>query len=120
MSEKKRERSQKESEKRAIERYDLEGEAVVRLPATDEQEARVVNSKNLSAGGGYFAADSVESLPTGVKVRLELKLTVRSLRQLAGEDGTVPVRIGLDGTIVRTDAEGFAVRFDDVEQFGAG
>ena len=97
-----------EFEKRKMDRFDLE------LPAwlymTDEggkQKTLEAMTTNICAGGAFFKTN--KSISTGTDVQMGMVLHLDRLNKY----GATTSRISVSGSVIRTEEQGIAVRFDD-------
>ena len=101
-------------EKRRLERYNLSMSTLVRHCGGDEADAvLVVETRDVCAGGAFFVTRS--RLPEGTQVRVEMVLPTERFHTAACRDRDVCIRV--DGTVLRSDGAGMAVRFDDNYRF---
>ncbi len=102
-------------ENRKIERFSLSVPAKVVLDTeTGEKMTTAVISRDISSAGGFFLADSTD-IPVGSKVKLELTLTIEKLKELLNTQEEV--RIEVEGNVIRTGEDGFAVCFSKGYRF---
>jgi hypothetical protein len=102
-------------ENRKMERFPLSVPVTVIVDTENgEKKTAAVVSRDLSSAGGYFLADSTD-IPVGSKVRLELTLTIEKLKELL--DAEEEVKIEVEGNVIRTCEDGFAVCFSKGYRF---
>jgi hypothetical protein len=100
------------SEKRQLERYNLS--LLSRIQSTDDDNAvLVLETRDVCAGGAYFATRT--SLPTGTPVSVEMVLPTARFQTL--HDAVSQVLIQLDGIVLRSGPRGMAVRFGNKYRF---
>jgi len=93
-------------EQREFERFDLELPTRVEVGATGQKdESSSLKTSNISAGGAFFHTE--RPLSEGTKVKLNLILVVEKLKKLTGSQ----CHIKVNGTVVRSEERGMAVRF---------
>lgn len=98
------------TEKRRLERYNLQVPARL-WPQLPDEAARKLVTQDISSAGAFFKNEAC--LPIGIRVRLEMMLDVSAIKKLpASHCGTVLVSV--TGKIVRSGREraGIGVRFD--------
>ena len=95
-------------EKRKVERFDLNLKAYV-SKAEDSEPADTASlvTRDISMNGAYFLTDN--PLPTGVKVNVDLVLSLVDLRK----QGDRTALIKVSGEVLRTESAGMAVCFDN-------
>ena len=95
-------------DKRAVDRYELG--VPVRITGIEGEQHEILNTraKNISSKGAYIALET--PLPEGKHVRIEMLLPISSLLKIIGEQKKVMIRV--DGTVVRSEAEGMAIHFE--------
>ena len=95
-------------DQRSADRYELS--VPVRITGIEGEQPEILNTraKNISSKGAYIALEP--ALPEGKHVRIELLLPVSRLLQIIGEQKKVMIRV--DGTVVRSEAEGMAIHFE--------
>jgi hypothetical protein len=94
-------------EKRKLERYSLKLPAWISL--TDENgKRRTIEffTANVSAGGAFI--DTNTPLSIGTKVDIDIFLSINKLEKLGGKKS----RIGVTGSVIRTEPTGMALMFD--------
>ena len=98
------------TDKRRLERFDLELPATIEL-LTSDQEKSLVNllTTNISSGGAYF--HTPQPLPKGTQVKIDLVLPLDKLRKLKDEHKQVYIKV--TGTVLRSESEGMAIFFDE-------
>ena len=95
---------------RRIERFDLELPATIELLEADQEET-VYNllTKNVCSGGAYF--HTLEPLPEGTQVKIDLVLPLDKLKKLKDEYRQAYIKV--TGKVLRSESEGMAICFDD-------
>jgi len=98
------------TDKRRLERFDLELPATIEL-LTSDQEKSLVNlpTTNISSGGAYF--HTPQPLPKGTQVKIDLVLPLDKLRKLKDEHKQAYIKV--TGTVLRSGSEGMAIFFDE-------
>ena len=98
------------TEKRRLERFDLELPATIEL-LTPDQEKSLLNllTTNICSGGAYF--HTAQPLPEGTQVRIDLVLPLEKLRRLKEEHKKAYIKV--TGTVLRSESEGMAICFDE-------
>ena len=101
---------EKMSNQRKVERFDLELPATIELLEVDQKE-RVYNllTKNVCSGGAYF--HTLEPLPEGTQVKIDLVLPLDKLKKLKDEYRQAYIKV--TGKVLRSESEGMAICFDD-------
>ncbi len=96
-----------ETEKRKMERFDLELPAWLYLvDESEELEPFEYKTRNICAGGAYFNTDSPFAVGTDVKINITLP--INKFKELGGKH----TRIDVSGSVIRADEQGMAVCFD--------
>jgi hypothetical protein len=90
---------------RTVERFDLELPAFMQIANQKENESIELVTSDVCSGGAFF--HTRKSMPVGTEVKVDLVLSVSQLQKIETERVTVQTA----GAVVRTDAEGIAVRF---------
>jgi hypothetical protein len=98
------------TDKRTLERFDLELPATIEL-LTSDQEKSLVNllTTNICSGGAYF--HTRQPLPEGTQVKIDLVLPLDKLKKL--KDDCKQAYIKATGTVLRSESEGMAMSFDE-------
>ena len=98
------------TDKRRLERFDLELPATIEL-LTSDQEKSLVNllTTNISSGGAYF--HTPQPLPKGTQVKIDLVLPLDKLRKLKDEHKQAYIKV--TGTVLRSESEGMAICFEE-------
>jgi len=98
------------TDKRRLERFDLELPATIEL-LTSDQEKSLVNllTTNISSGGAYFYTP--QPLPKGIQVKIDLVLPLDKLKKLKDECKQAYIKV--TGTVLRSESEGMAICFDE-------
>jgi len=98
------------TDKRRLERFDLELPATIEL-LTSDQEKSLVNllTANISSGGAYF--HTPQPLPKGTQVKIDLVLPLDKLRKLKDEHKQAYIKV--TGTVLRSESEGMAICFEE-------
>ncbi len=96
------------SERRGVERFELELPAKIRILAADAAAGEIeLRTENISCGGAFFRTTS--PLPEGTDVRIDLVLNLDKLRSLRAN--VRHVHIELKGTVNRSESSGMSVCF---------
>ncbi|MBU2487993.1 MAG: PilZ domain-containing protein [Proteobacteria bacterium] len=95
----------KPENRRSMERYNLKIPAKVR-PCSAPARAISLSTSDVSAGGAYFLCTE----PLEEKTRVYVSLFLLPKGGIQGESSGARVRV--QGTVVRTDGQGMAIRFD--------
>jgi hypothetical protein len=104
---------------RRLERFDLEMPATIESLTSDQEEKALLTllTTNISSGGAYF--HTTQPLPEGTQVKIDLVLPLDKLRKLKEEHKKAYIKV--TGKVLRTEAEGMAVCFDeDYQIMGSG
>jgi len=91
-------------ENRRFERYPIEVEVEVVVPAALRDQKRVMRTRDMSNGGLFISTDGAPLPPMGSELR------VRVIQNQQGGDPMPVVR----ARVVRVSAEGMAVAFQDL------
>jgi hypothetical protein len=94
-------------ERRAHERFQLSLPARLESNSTDKKEIFELQSRDISAAG-VLLLGTTEQFPTGTRCQLELIVASARIKELTGVQGLIKI----EGTIVRSTADGVAVCFD--------
>ena len=94
-------------ERRALERFSLKLPARMELLSTEKCEVYDLVTTDISANGAYFPM--VRPISKDTRVRVTLTISSQFLKRITGCQGVLI----LDGTVVRTEPKGIAVRFDE-------
>ena len=95
-------------DQRTVERYELAVPARIIEIEGDRKEIMKTRTRNISSKGMFISL--MPPLPQGKCVEIELLLPVSKLLQMIGENRNVMVRV--NGTVVRTESEGMAIKFE--------
>ena len=76
-----------------------------------DQQGLHLETRDVCAGGAFFATDGRQPLVEGARVQVEIVLPVIELRKLLLKNERM--RIQLTGSVVRSSGDGVAVRFGD-------
>jgi LuxR family transcriptional regulator, positive regulator of biofilm formation len=90
---------------REFERFDIEFPATVLAQQLNSRQN--ISTKDISAGGAFL--QTVEPYEEGIKVVLELVISNATIKKLTGCESCIKV----NGTVVRSDSNGMAIRFND-------
>ena len=98
------------TDKRKLERFDLELPATIEL-LTSDQEKSLLNllTTNISSGGAYF--HTTQPLPEATQVKIDLVLPLDKLRKLKDEHNQAYIKV--TGTVLRSESEGMAICFEE-------
>ncbi len=91
---------------RKYERFALRLRGKMRVVASGNEKILDVLTSDISAGGGFF--HTVQPVPVGTRVKIELVVASKGLKAITGTKGSVRVA----GTVVRSSFQGTAIRFD--------
>ncbi len=95
-------------EKRKVQRFDLELEAFVSMPAeTGQTDLGNMVTRDVSMSGVYLLTDA--PLPIGSKVNVDMILTLGGRKKQNAQQAWIKA----SGKVLRTDNQGMAVSFDD-------
>ena len=99
-------------ERRKFERFALALHASVETVVSGrKRDSFDFLTSDVSGGGAFFKSE--EPIPAGTRVRHEIIVSSDSLKDLTGAQGYLRV----EGTVVRSDSKGMAVRFDEQYRF---
>ena len=96
-------------EARLAERYSVEAPVTITTDLGDREKAVLGRTVNISSAGALIQAHNHGMAP-GLRVRLEVLLSIRMLREVFGFPDRACVRVG--GYVVRTCRGSVAIRFD--------
>jgi hypothetical protein len=98
------------AERRRLERFELTAPALLSL-ASDGRAPRQLNltTRDVSSSGAYLYCTSQPPVE-GHRVRMELMISLETLSKFVGTGGRARIRV--NGTVVRVDKGGIAVRFE--------
>ena len=97
-------------ERRKLERFSLQIPATIEVIGPAQRKAKVeVVTSNICAGGAYF--QTTHPLPKGTQIRIDLLLSLEKLKKLKAEYDQAYIKV--TGTVLRTESQGMAVRFDE-------
>jgi hypothetical protein len=103
-------------ERRRLERFFLRAPARVLLPSREKKRKEYnLTTRDLSSDGAFLY--SSQPIPEGAMVDTELLITPETLEKLTGGIGRLRVRV--KGKVIRSDSNGFAVRFESSFKFMA-
>lgn len=91
------------------ERYALEAPVTITTDLGDREKTIEGRTLNISSVGAYIVAPK-HGLRPGLRVRLEVLVSISVLREVFGLSDRLCVRVG--GNVVRIVRGGLAVRFD--------
>jgi len=94
---------------RVAERYAVEAPVTITTDLGDREKTIEGRTLNISSAGAYITLLK-NCLTPGLRVRLEIMLSVGALREVFGLSDRLCVRVG--GHVVRVAQGGLAVRFD--------
>ena len=101
---------EKPENKRTLDRFSLSIPATIEVVFEglngDEAEVMNLETRDVCAGGAFFNTD--RPLPEGTQVKIEMKLSLDRLKELAGRQALISVT----GKVIRTEEGGMAVRFE--------
>jgi hypothetical protein len=94
---------------RVAERYTVEAPVTITTDLGDREKTIEGRTINISSAGAYIAAPR-DGFRPGLRVRLEIMLSIGALREVFGRSDRLCVRVG--GRVVRIARGGLAVSFD--------
>ena len=95
--------------KRKLERFSLKAPAkIIPIDSDRKKSALDLETNNICAGGAFFHTS--HSIPEGTQVEVAVVLPLDKLEIL--KDSSKQVHLRISGKVVRTEAEGIAVCFD--------
>ena len=95
-------------EQRKLERFKLIIPTTVQFSGqADEDKVYEIRTENICAGGAFFKTK--QAIPEGTHVLLSFILPIEYVGRILG----VSSYLKLEGTVIRVEMEGFAVRFND-------
>jgi len=95
--------------KRKLERFGLKAPAkIIPIDSNREKSAFDLVTSNICAGGAFFHTSYY--IPEGTQVDVAVVLPLDKLQIL--KDSSKQVHLRISGKVVRTEADGIAVRFD--------
>ncbi len=99
-------------EKRKLERFDLKIPAKIKLADLSQddrgEEIPDLTTSDISSGGAFF--HTTKPLPKGTDIKIDLILPLGKLKKLS--EDSLHALIKVTGTVIRTESEGMAIRFD--------
>lgn len=93
--------------KRVYERFDLEVPARIGVVGYDQAAELSLKTSNICAGGAFFVTTT--PLPEGTRVKMDFVLSIEKVKEMLDSH----CRIKVEGEVVRKEAGGIAVRFDE-------
>ncbi len=96
-------------ESRVAERYAVEAPVTITMDLGDREKTVLGRTVNISSAGALIEARN-HGMEPGLRVRLEVLLSIRVLREVFGFSDRARVRVG--GYVVRIARGSLAVRFD--------
>ena len=96
-------------ESRLAERYSVEAPVTITTDLGDREKTVLGRTLNISSAGALIEARN-HGMEPGLRVRLEVLLSIRMLREVFGFPDRACVKVG--GYVVRTCRGSLAVRFD--------
>ena len=94
-------------ERRKYERFDLRLPGRIEVLTSGKQQVLDLLTSDVSAGGAFFC--TTKSISQGTQVTLNLTLTSQRLKELTAAQALIKV----EGTVVRCNAKGMAVSFNE-------
>jgi hypothetical protein len=95
-------------ERRKLERFSLQTPAKLRVEREGSRSDVVsLVTRDISSSGVYITTG--QPLPMGVRVKLELLISMDMIKRIIGEGGKARVKV--DGQVVRADDRGMAIQF---------
>lgn len=96
------------TERRKLERFELKGPARILLESGEGKGGSFsLTTRDVSSAGAFLF--SSYPIPEGIDIKMDFVLSLDLLNRLVSEGGRARVRV--QGKIIRTDADGIAVRF---------
>jgi hypothetical protein len=95
------------NERRKYERFTLRLPSKIEVRTSDNEHVLDLLTSDVSAGGAFFC--TTKSIPQGTQVTLGLTLASRRLKELTAAQALINVK----GTVVRCNAKGMAVSFNE-------
>ena len=92
-------------ERRNYERFNLGLPATVEFLEPAKRSTLLLTTGNISAGGVFF--QTANSIAEGTKVKLDLTVTSKFLKEQTGAQGLIKIR----GRVVRSNSGGTAISF---------
>ena len=103
-------------ERRKLERFELNAPAKVIVQTKgDTKEELHLTTKDVSSGGAFLFAS--QPLAEGASVKMEFLISLDMLQELAGEKKAAKIKV--KGRVIRVDAEGIAIQFDNTYKITA-
>jgi hypothetical protein len=93
-------------ERRIYERFQLSLPARLEMNYSEKKEIFELQTKDISAAGVLLSTK--ERFAVGARCQLELTVTSKKIRELTGAQSLIKVQ----GTVVRSTADGVAICFD--------
>jgi len=107
---------QKMKEKRKIERLEIQTTARMEVVAKGGKKISLqAETKDISSHGAFFITE--HPIEKDASLDIELILSMEKLQKLL--DGNKQIRIRIQGTVIRNDPDGIAVRFSRKYQITA-
>ncbi|MBN1547940.1 MAG: PilZ domain-containing protein [Syntrophaceae bacterium] len=101
-------------DKRKFERFAIQVPARIEVPAQDGHAVKLeLETHDLSAGGTFIKLD--HPLPEGSQVKIDIVLSFEELKTEIDPSGSLI--LSTTGRVVRSEAEGIAIRFDENYEF---
>lgn len=94
-------------ERRKYERFLLRLPSKIEVVTSGKQGVLDLLTSDVCAGGAFF--HTAERIPEGAGVKVRLVVASERIKELTGAQGLIKV----DGTVVRCNAKGMAVSFDE-------
>ncbi len=95
------------SERRKLKRFPLELPAFLSvIDESDQSEPIELVTRNICSGGAFFKTE--KPLPASTNLKIDLIIPLDKLKNIKGKKSYVEVL----GSVVRTNEQGMAVRFD--------
>ena len=99
-------------DKREVERFDLNLEAYVLANGdSPETQPRMLMTRDVSMNGTYLL--TAEPFPIGTEVKVDVILPLESRMHNVNQKALIKA----SGSVLRTDGEGMAIRFDENSKF---
>lgn len=100
---------------RKLERFPLKAPAkIIPIDSGRKRSAFDLMTSNVCAGGAFFHTS--QSLPEGTQVKVDVVLPLDRLEML--KDSSKRIHLRINGRVLRSEADGFAVCFAEDYQIG--
>jgi len=95
------------SERRRLERFNLELPAKVEVLEPGERQVSNLVTSNISANAAYF--QTLHPISEGVRVRLTISIANEIVKKITGFE----MRLNIEGRVVRSEPTGMAIQFNE-------